>query len=392
MIDSTIIGTVDRLSRALRASTRLCNSLSDDQSAAVAKIETWLRSPSREFYLAGYAGTGKTTIAAGLIASSNLRVCVATYTGKAASVLRKKGVWQAQTIHSLIYEPIPDSEPVRFRRAMTSDLSAADLLIIDECSMVGDDIADDLRSYDRKILVLGDPGQLPPIRGGGAFTNREPDAFLSEIHRQAAGSPVLRLATMARQGLAAPLSNGPDATVAPLTMTRALAAEGQLICGTHRARWAVTREIRKRDGRTGIVPNVGERVICCRNDRDLGIYNGMLGSVVEVLDDGGNSWNGNFTAMIQMDDHAQEIEATIEPTLFREHYEGRNSETPRRYQRGVSLFDFGYVLTAHKAQGSEFPDVTVIDDSEAFRENRHRWLYTALTRASERVTLLVRRK
>ena len=360
--------------------------LSPTQTAALDEIYAWLARPhDLEFYLAGYAGTGKTTLAAQLIAEARARVCVATLTGKAASVLRRKGVGQAQTIHSLIYRPIEGTDPIEWGLAADSPLAYAQLLIVDEISMVGHDLADDLRSYGKKILVLGDPGQLPPIRGQGAFTSREPDVFLSEIHRQAAESPILRLATMARLGQPIPPSEDPAARVTPLTFNEVLAAPGQLICGTHRARWAITRRVRECDG---VIPVAGERVICRRNNHNLGLYNGLLGTVVEVLDDGSNDDEGRPFLSIKMDDLDAPIVTRVELTPFLEHADG--IRRPHLRRRGVELFDFGYVLTCHSAQGSEWPDVTVVDDSSAFREEASRWLYTALTRASERVTLLKR--
>jgi exodeoxyribonuclease-5 len=340
-----------------------------------------------EFYLAGYAGTGKTTMAVKLVREIGVRTCTATFTGKAASVLRSKGLGQASTIHSLIYEKIPGTEPPRWMRAPLSPLADARLLVIDEVSMVSDEIADDLRSYGKKILVLGDPGQLPPISGAGAFTRREPDVFLTEIHRQAAESPVLRMATAAREGR--PLEPEADDDRARIVKLGKLAilegaARGQVICGTHRSRWGATRLIREAmyDVPT-VYPQEGERVICRRNDRELGIYNGMLGVVEEVYDIDDEYWQ----LRVRMDD-GDAVDVMVDPTLFREHDEGRAG--PSRYRRGVQLFDFGYVITCHSAQGSEWPEVTIIDDSASFREEASRWLYTAITRAAERVTLLRR--
>ncbi len=188
---------------------------SEEQSTAIRQIVEWYKSGRQEFYLAGYAGVGKSTVAA--IAIEELKakcrvksVRTAAYTGKAASVLRKKGVPDAQTIHSLIYLPVVDEESgdLRFIVSEESPAADADLIVLDECSMVNADIAKDLRSFGKKILVMGDPGQLPPINGEGAFTSREPDLFLREIHRQAADSPIIELATLARQGK--PMPKGYD--------------------------------------------------------------------------------------------------------------------------------------------------------------------------------------
>ena len=95
---------------------------------------------------------------------------------------------------------LEDIHKPRFLLNEQSLLRDAELIVLDEVSMVGDDMARDLLAFGKPILVLGDPGQLPPIKGEGAFTEAQPDVMLTEIHRQAAESAIIRLATMARQG------------------------------------------------------------------------------------------------------------------------------------------------------------------------------------------------
>lgn len=365
--------------------------LSAGQAEAVWAIYRWYyEQPAQEFFLAGEAGTGKTTIAARLVRGMGLRTAVAAYTGKAASVLRKKGLWQAGTIHSLIYTREPGTEPPRWVRNPESALTDARLLALDECSMCDYSIAEDLRAYGRKILVLGDLEQLPPIQGQGAFTARPPDYTLTEVHRQAAESPVLRLAGAARRGfrLEDALVEGDDrARIIRLGRRELLeAAErgAQVICGVHRSRWGATKLIREHLGFKSGFPESGDRVICRRNDRELGIYNGMLGTVLEVYD--ADNWRVNFR--VRMDDTGEELDVWSDATLFREHTEGKLK--PPLYQREVQLFDFGFVITCHSAQGSEWDEVVIIDDSQRFGDEARRWLYTAITRAAERVTLLRR--
>ena len=209
------------------------------------------------FRLFGYAGSGKTTVLKFALDELGLSphrsakdgrcvpgVVTATFTGKAALVLTRKGT-PARTIHSLIYSVIEATEEEieeaarkiamaerealrltgfarttadaaieamrqglsamkhpRFALNPQSDAADARLIVLDEVSMVGEEMARDLMSFGKPILVLGDPGQLPPIRGEGAFTRDEPDVMLTEIHRQAAESAIIRLATMARRGSA----------------------------------------------------------------------------------------------------------------------------------------------------------------------------------------------
>ena len=70
--------------------------------------------------------------------------------------------------------------------------------MIDECSMVDEELGRDLLSFGKPILVLGDPAQLPPVKGGGFFTETAPDVMLTEIHRQAEGSAIIRASRAAR--------------------------------------------------------------------------------------------------------------------------------------------------------------------------------------------------
>ena len=233
--------------------------LSETQGRAIAAIRDWYetrRHDQQIFRLFGYAGSGKTTITAMAIEALGLEamtpgglggVLFAAFTGKAALVMTRKGT-PAQTIHSLIYR-VSEATPEEIARVTEelaalerdlprmgvaergfaeaqivqlklrldhihepqfvlnpqSDLRDADLLVLDEVSMVGRKMADDLLAFGKPILVLGDPGQLPPVKDTGFFTEAEPDVMLTEIHRQAADSPILRLATLARRGSGHPL-------------------------------------------------------------------------------------------------------------------------------------------------------------------------------------------
>ena len=120
-------------------------------------------------------------------------------------MLRSKGCKGARTIHSLIYRPreaeaeSEDSSPT-FVLNEDSAAARASLIIIDECSMVDEELGRDLLSFGKQVLVLGDPAQLPPVRGGGFFTDAEPDVMLTEVHRQAADNPIIRMSMTVREG------------------------------------------------------------------------------------------------------------------------------------------------------------------------------------------------
>ena|SRR5688572_16396166 len=178
---------------------------SPQQDAALKGAAAWLKAkPGNRtpiFRLFGYAGTGKTTLAKHIAQDVDGKVLFAAFTGKAAQVMRNKGCEGASTIHSLIYRPLDSSEQIpSFELFDDAPASKAKLIVIDECSMVDAELARDLKSFGVPLLVLGDPAQLPPIQGGGYFTEAEPDAMLTEVHRQALGDPIIKLSMDIREG------------------------------------------------------------------------------------------------------------------------------------------------------------------------------------------------
>src|SRR5215468_11353484 len=177
------------------------------QNEALKLVADWLKSgPGTDggpqvFRLFGYAGTGKTTLARHIAEEADGEVKFAAFTGKAASVMRGKGCRGASTIHSLIYRARESGEETpSFELWDDAPASKAKLIVIDECSMVDPELGRDLLSFGVPVLVLGDPAQLPPIQGGGFFTDAEPDAMLTEVHRQAADDPIIHLSMAVREG------------------------------------------------------------------------------------------------------------------------------------------------------------------------------------------------
>ncbi|HEX3859351.1 MAG TPA: AAA family ATPase, partial [Pseudolabrys sp.] len=180
---------------------------SSHQNDALRAVADWLKakpgknSTPQVFRLFGYAGTGKTTLARHIADGADGDVKFAAFTGKAASVMRGKGCHGASTIHSLIYRARESGEEIpSFDLWDDAPASKAELIIIDECSMVDAELGRDLISFGVPVLVLGDPAQLPPIQGGGFFTDAEPDVMLTEVHRQAQDDPIIRLSMDVRAG------------------------------------------------------------------------------------------------------------------------------------------------------------------------------------------------
>ena len=260
------------------------------QDAALKAVGDWLKAKPgtngrpQVFRLFGYAGTGKTTLAKHLADHADGEVKFAAFTGKAASVMRGKGCRGASTIHSLIYRARESGEEVpSFDLWEEAPASEAELIIIDECSMVDVELGRDLLSFGVPLLVLGDPAQLPPIQGGGFFTEAEPDVMLTEVHRQAVDDPIIRLSMEIRAGeYLEPGRYGETEVVAKadLDPQRVLEAD-QVLVGRNATRRAYNLRMRERRGFEGLMPSAGDKLVCLRNNRKKALFNGGLWTVKE---------------------------------------------------------------------------------------------------------------
>ncbi len=429
------------------------------QAAAIAEVRDWFETRTDQqqvFRLFGYAGSGKSTVLKFALDDLGLSphrsakdgtcvpgVVTATFTGKAALVLNRKGT-PARTIHSLIYSVIESTEEEvaaaaeqvqeaetaarkltgfdrtaaeagieamrqalsamkhpRFALNPQSDAADAKLIVLDEVSMVGEEMARDLMSFGKPILVLGDPGQLPPIKGEGAFTRDAPDVMLTEIHRQAAESAIIRLATMARMG--EPIGFGTyDSFVAKLrkgdiTPDQALRG-GQLICGLNATRLQLNNAMRAAAGFGGTYLPTGaaEKIICLKNQNDLGLINGMFLTLEGIVDEG----SLYFSAIVHDEDGRRvgPLDRNGQPgrlRVYKGHFEDHVANDLMRHDRDwkdkrlLTEATFGWAITAHKAQGSQWENVIVWDDGMGRTDlDRRRWLYTAITRAERGLVLL----
>lgn len=367
----------------------------DDALQAVAK---WLKGgKSPLFRLFGYAGTGKTTLARYFAEHVDGSVQFAAFTGKAAQVLRSKGASNARTIHSLIYRPrgeeaVSNEETGKTSMSPTfslnrqSPISRAKLVIIDECSMVDEQLGRDLMSFGTPLLVLGDPGQLPPISGGGFFTEHEPDHLLTEIHRQARDNPIIRLALDVREGREFIYGDyGAAQVIGRDEVNQDLVLDAdQVLVGTNKTRRRYNARLRQLKGFEADYPQAGDKLVCLRNDPAKGLLNGSLWKVMtasrETVKPG-----INLLVSPEEDDPDRGV-AKIK--LLKAAFETPDEEIPWQQKKRFDDFDYGYALTVHKSQGSQWNNVVLFDESWAFKDTRQRWLYTAVTRAAEKLTVV----
>ena len=395
------------------------------QEEALAAVRSWLGDPNSSdvFRLFGFAGTGKTTLAKFFAEDVDGRVLFGAYTGKAALVLRERGCHNARTLHNLIYRPrdksqeklrefqkeldveIDDDRKLQLQSLIRqenenlkrpsftlnyeSDVLSAAVLVIDEVSMVDKDMGSDLVSFGTPILVLGDPEQLPPVMGGGYFTEEKPDVMLTEIHRQAQGSPIIKMATRVRLGAGLDYGEWGNSKVVHkghLTMEQVAQDFDQILVGKNDTRKEMNRLIRDHLGLThgpeGHLPTVGDKLVCLRNNADSGLLNGSLWEVV------GCNVTGDDEVAMQIKDWGEDSKLTRNVTAHRHYFEDREEDLRYWEVRDRDCFDYGYALTVHKAQGSQWHRVMIIDESHVFRQHKKRWLYTAITRAEDQVVVV----
>jgi exodeoxyribonuclease-5 len=359
---------------------------SPQQDAALKAVSDWLKRGDKPlFRLFGYAGTGKTTLARHIAEGVGGDVAFGAYTGKAALVLRSKGCGDATTIHSMIYRSRESDEGgPQFVLNRQSAAAKADLIIIDECSMVDEELGRDLLSFGQPVLVLGDPAQLPPVKGGGFFTEAEPDVMLTEVHRQAKDNPIIRMSLTVREGGRLEHGTYGDSRIIPrreIDSSIVMAAD-QVLVGLNKSRRLYNTRLRELNGYRDPMPAAGEKLVCLRNDKTKGLLNGGTWTIQTL-----HGIRNDFIRMDVLPDgdgRGKSVEVSVHKAFF----EGAEEDIPFPIRRESDEFTYGYALTVHKAQGSQWDDLVLFDESYAFREHRSRWLYTALTRAAKKITIV----
>ena len=345
------------------------NLTEEQQNAVDTAIEHLTAKDKPLFKIGGYAGTGKTTIAKWIV-NKVPGAMVCAFTGKAASRLREKGLDGAATIHSTIYDYDPATESFDLKHAV-----GGSWFLIDEGSMIATDIWHDIQSFGKPIVLLGDPGQLEPI-GKDPDLMGEPDVILEQIHRQAEGSGILRFAEDVRLGLYNNREQEKNWYYDDVTIRYGVKPTKDdilwadvVICGYNRTRHRINkwyRGIQEWDGWL----NEGERIICLRNNRELCVFNGQMFEIVVPPSPGSNK--------VVVADNGSSRELKLTNAAFGK----KLPENLRDLQHRV-IADYGYAITCHKSQGSEWDKVVIIDQQCSRAWDAKRWRYTAITRAAK---------
>lgn len=364
--------------------------------------------------IAGFAGTGKSTLVKFIIAALDVapdKVAYAAYTGKAAEVLRKKGNIGACTLHHLLFEHYP-KEAGGFGRRVRPSLEVT-IVVVDEVSMVPQSMIDILLTHKIFVIFLGDPFQLPQIdKNEENDLLKHPDVFLDEVMRQAAESEIIRLTMKIRNFEEVPYMKGEEVCVVKNNElnTGMLTWADQILVATNATRHYINETVREIYGYEGL-PKDGEKIICKRNYwEDVNsngdtLVNGTTGTLINPFEsfiripfyikapehqvpvivgdfksDDGSVFNGLFTDKQFFQDEECFLDWKTQYRLGKE-----------RNKIGDLIpktFTYAYAITAHAAQGSEWDKVLVIEESFPNVKIEHaRWLYTACTRASEKLVL-----
>ena len=383
-------------------------SLSEDKKVILKQILAWFSSNKRPAYLTlgGFAGTGKTTLIAvlrRLLAKKNpkLRVAFVAFTGKATQTLqhylRSLSVIYRQdnvsTIHSLIYTLLEKNSGQMIWQK--KDQLKFDLIVIDEASMLDEAIWRDLLSYQIPILAVGDHGQLPPINGRFNLM-QNPTLRLESIHRQEQGNPIIKLSVLARTTGQIPVGtygkkvrklakSDPESGELVENYLQSANQETLILCGYNHTRVKLNQYLRNIRGIEGQLPQAGDRLICLRNNYAKGIFNGMLGTLERV------SRQDEDLLAVEIDfDDGQYYEGLALAKQFHAPANLTYSAKIKQLLKTADLFDFGYALTVHKAQGSQAKRVILFEErfKQMTAEDWRRWLYTAVTRAEEELIII----
>lgn len=389
--------------------------LTRKQEEGLKKVLTKYNDHEKYAVISGYAGTGKSTLVRFIIEALDVdedKVAYCSYTGKAAEVLRKKGNKNAMTLHRLLYDSIPKPGGGFFRKPKM--FLEYTIVVVDEVSMVPKSMIDILLKHKAFILFLGDPGQLPQIDKDETHDILDhPDVFLDQIMRQAAESEIIQLTMKIRNGEKIEYTSGEEVMIIPKKelVTGHLLWADTILTATNITRHNINNQMRQLLGFEGVL-QPGEKIIFKRNywedlnDEGDAIVNGIIGTVNNIYD----SYiripyyikNDRYQIPTIMCDFTPEVGSMYPAVNLDKDF--LLNETPcvdwrisyrlgkLRNKIGDILprqATYGYAVTCHAAQGSEWDKVLVIEEDFPFSKEEHaRWLYTAATRASSKLVLM----
>lgn len=362
--------------------------------------------------IAGYAGTGKSTLIRFIIEALNFnpeQVAYIAYTGKAAQVLRNKGCPNAMTAHRLLYHSKQRPDGTYFHIPRDS-IGTYKLIVVDEVSMLPKKMWDLLLSHGRYVIACGDPGQLPPVSEEDSPSILDhPHIFLDEIMRQAKDSEIIRLSAAVRERKPISVYKGTEINIVRKrdVIDGMLTWADQIICGKNNTRYQLNSYFRtlKWGKDVNVTPIEGDKIICRHNNWDKvnrvgdALVNGSIGTL-SSFHISPNPWLEQKCIIDFLPDKYDEDDSDndimfrsllIDWKLLTKNEFTVTKENFRMFPKWLrpEQFEYGYAITCHKSQGSEYDKVLVFE--EILKDTDHaRWLYTAITRAAKKLTIVLK--
>ena len=353
--------------------------------------------------IAGPAGSGKSSLVKFIIDALNLpedKVVYITYTGKASLVLRNKGCENAITAHKLLYhaKEKPDGT-YEFTPKKHLDYDYK-IIVLDECSMLPEEMWMLLLSHRVHVIALGDKEQLPAIDGDSKILDN-PHVVLDEVVRQALDSPIIRLSVDIREGKWLEYGGPKECRVMPpeRVSDKLLMGADQVLCGKNITRHCLNERLRKiKFGEQyANKPLEGDKIICLKNDwgtladNEEPLINGMVGILNNIKLEDGRLYKPEMTADFTSNNNGLYKDLRMDYKIFTEKETTINKDNWIMYPKNERAheFDYAYAVTVHKYQGSEAEKVVVYDEWLGDAEFHRRWLYSAVTRSS-RMLVVVR--
>lgn len=376
--------------------------LTADQKRIHDSIVDFSKSNQDLMTFGGWAGCGKTTTiaeTAKTLKNEGMALAFCALGGKASNVLRGKLNGSLTdddycgTIHKLIYDfrgkfnLNNGREQLVFERKEDFNIDHG-LIILDEASMVNRVVFEDLSSLGVKILAVGDHGQLPPVphykMPNDDFNLMEdPDVKLEKIIRQEEGNSIIEISRIVRETGRIPkwddehVVSSVDSGLS--RKDNYLDPQSVIICGRNSTRVNINQYAREKHGFNPSIPVDGDLVICLSNNYNKWIFNGDIGIVKNPVKTNHRIVNFDF--------HVYGRVVNVNAVIDQFNNEGTRIEIDFKSEE---LFDYAYAITCHKFQGSESREVIVRDEPIGKTDDmRRRWRYTAVTRARERLKVVL---